>query len=253
MTYGSMPANPRDLFRQYGLPYSPRSIPQLALDVPLVTTLPRDPQDGTEVNLVGSGNIVDRYIYLRRKPGWVRMNDTVNQSVVTTLPSSPSEGDQVIYDTDTAGVRWHLVYDTSDGTTYPWLCIGGSPLFAEVATQETTTSATFTNLATTGPTVTPPLGGDYVVELGCRSHVDTNAGFAGMSYSIGVTAASDNDAAFGNEPAGSNTSPRNMMRRRVKAGLSAAGALTAKYRVNNAANTATFESRWISITPVRVG
>lgn len=254
--YSSTPQNltlndVRNVLRETGLPYTRASIPASAVNTPLVTALPKSVEDRTQVFLM-SGSSVDHYIYLKSLPGWVRLNDTVNQSIVTALPSTADEGDQIVYDTGTSGVRWHLVYDTSDGTTYPWLFIGGPALYAEVTTQQTTQSASFTDLSTTGPTVTLPLAGDFDVEVGCRAHVNTNAGFAGMSYAIGASAATDADAIFHNEPAGDNTSPQNIMRKRRKTGLTAV-ALTSKYRVNNAANTATFEHRWISALPVRVG
>lgn len=248
MIYGSMPTNMRDVFREQGLPSSPRSIPQIALDVPLVTSLPPNPQDGTEVNLVGTGNIVDRYIYLRRVPGWVRMNDTVNQSIVTALPATADEGDQIVYDTGTAGVRWHLVYDTSDGTTYPWLFIGGSPLEAEVTTSESRTNTAYGALATVGPSVTVPLAGDYDVWIGATVTPGSPGVIAKMSYDIGGTGAVDADAVRVHTGATQVSSNRP----RRKTALSASTALVSKY-AETVATGSTWQDRWMRVQPVRVG
>lgn len=249
MTYGSMPQNLRDLFREQGLPYSPRSIPQLALDVPLVTSLPgaAGAQEGMEVNL-RTGSVVDRYIYLRSVPGWVRMNDTVNQSIVTALPTDADEGDQIVYDTGTAGVRWHLVYDTSDGTTYPWLFIGGAPLLTRVTTSETTTSASYAALSTAGPSVTVPLAGDYIV----RIHSNTfNSGVATNyhSYDIGGTGAIDSNGIEGAVPSASYSHPGGA--ENLHTGVAASTAFVSKYKTT--AGTATFRYRTMAVTPVRVG
>ena len=171
----------------------------------------------------------------------------VGQSpVVTSLPTGVPDGFQVIYTADdTNGVEWQLRYDAG---TAAWRFIGGAPLHAEVTTEQTTASTSYAALTTAGPSIAVPLAGTYVIETGCRGHVDTNAGFCGMSYDIGGTAASDNDWVVANEPAGSNTSPKTQMRRRRK--TFTAVTLTAKYRTS--AGTAAFSNRWMSLTPVTV-
>lgn len=248
-TYGSMPTNPRDIFREMGLPYSPRSVPQRAVDVPLVSVLPAaaSAQDGDEVNLY-SGATVDRYIFRRTIPGWVRMNDTVNQSIVTALPATADEGDQIVYDTGTSGVRWHLVYDTSDGTTYPWLFIGGPPLVARVDTDQSTASGTFAALTTAGPSVTVPLAGDYTIRGNSNSY---NSGVATNlhSYDIGATAAVSANAGQAALAAANYSAMLPFENRHT--GVAASTAFVSKYATT--AGTANFRYRWISATPVRVG
>lgn len=229
--------------------YVPRGIPQISVDIPIVANLPLGAEDGSEVNLrVGDGNTIRRMLYLKSVPGWVEIGREAPE-VVTVLPTSPFAGQQVIYDTGTDGVRWHLVYDTSDGTTYPWLVIGGSSLYAEVQTSQTTNSSTYVALTTAGPTVTLPLGGDYTVSLGTQAANDTAGAVAHMSYDIGGTGAVDADGPRStSSTAGADIA---IAYTRRKAGLTAV-ALTSKYK-QTAGGIATFGRRWISAMPVRVG
>jgi len=56
----------------------------------------------------------------------------------TTFPSSPVDGDIHVYPADTTnGVMWHFMYRSAPND---WEFIGGAPLFAEVVTDEATTS-----------------------------------------------------------------------------------------------------------------
>lgn len=159
-------------------------------------------------------------------------------------------GDRCTYLADsTNGVFWELVFD-GEGEM-PWKYIGGSPLFSEVTTQETTTSETFGALATAGPSVTVPLKGDYDVGLGCRILNSTTTGSSLMSYSIGASAAVTADAIDHFPGNGSNLTAHEQRTKR-KTGLAASTALVSKYRRQTAGN-ATFSARWMSVTPVRVG
>jgi len=99
--------------------------------------------------------------------------------IVTTLPVSPSFGDQVTYAADAAnGVYWLLQYDASG--TYPWKFIGGAPLLGYAASVgQQTTTATWQNLS--GPSVTISLAGDYdfAVEAGYNDA-------SGATYLFGI-------------------------------------------------------------------
>lgn len=68
-----------------------------------------------------------------------------------------------------------------------------------VATSQTTTSTTYTDLATAGPAVTLTVGTQMLVTVGCQATNNTASDGALMSYSMsgaGTVAASD-DRAFG--------------------------------------------------------
>jgi hypothetical protein len=254
-TYGSEPNNAlniidqrvREMVRQQGLPYSNGSIPQQAVAIPRVTALPKVAQEGDEVFLLIDGG-ADLYLYLRSIPGWVRVSDTVpSVAPATTFPTDPAEGDTFIYDTGTSGVRWQFVYDTSDGTTYPWLYIGGGHLFNEVTAAGTRTSTTYANPDSggNGPTLTAPLAGDYDVMFGALMYQGTGATTGTMSYSIGASAAVDADKIDQGQTTGVT-----LFRTRRKT-LVAGDVLLAKYK--SSSGTFNFENRTMYLTPVRVG
>jgi len=82
--------------------------------------------------------------------------------IVTTLPVSPSFGDQVVYAADaTNGVYWLLQYDASG--TYPWKFVGGAPLRSSTTAYPAgQNTGSFTDI-NSGATVVAPLAGDYLV------------------------------------------------------------------------------------------
>lgn len=92
-----------------------------------------------------------------------------------TRPSSPNEG-MTIYQTDT---DTYAVYGTA------WCEI--TPKTAKVATLETTTSTSFTDLATAGPAVTVQTSTNALVSFTCDAR-NTTAG-QGVSGSFAVSGA----------------------------------------------------------------
>jgi hypothetical protein len=190
--------------------------------------------------------------FLRGDGSWAAVSTTI--SVGTSLPGSPTNGQQYIYtDSTTAPTyQWLLQYDSSISGSYKWRFIGGFALMAFVDTEQSTTSTSYTDLTTTGPTVTSPLAGTYLVRQGCyayRSTGSTNIN-AYMSYNVGGTGAVDADAARMVAHTGSNTSHATGTMERQKT-VAASTAFTSKYKVD--ANGANFGSRFISILPVLVG
>lgn len=174
----------------------------------------------------------------------------VPASTVTSLPGSPTPGQEVFYVSETTfrGL-WHLKYDDTEDETHKWKYVGGPPLYAEVTTDQSTASGTYAALATAGPSIALPLAGDYMVTTGFLGYNNTaGAWFNKMSYDIGGTAAVDADAV---SVAGDNATAiqDSASRTRRKTGLSAV-TLTAKYRVSG--GTGNFLERWMSVLPVRV-
>lgn len=172
----------------------------------------------------------------------------------TTLPGSPTDGQQaILVDSTTAPTyAWLLQFNAA---LAQWLFIGGSPLYAEVLTQEGTTSAAYTDLATVGPSITLPRAGSYTVEIGCRGIMGSaTSNYAVlMSYAIGGTGAVDADfvcvAGNGGTADGKIAS---VARARTKTGIAAATTLTSKYRVDTAGKNGTYDNRWIRATPIAV-
>lgn len=170
----------------------------------------------------------------------------------SALPTVAYDGMRVSFIADASnGVEWALKYKSAE-PTYKWRFLGGPPLYAEVATNESTASATYAALATPGPSVVVPRSGDYVVDHGYWAQgTGSITGESYMSYDIGGTGAVDADAVIAGVSAGGTLAEASGMRRRVKSGLVAAATLTGKYRVPGAA-TMNFGNRWLSIIPRRV-
>lgn len=160
------------------------------------------------------------------------------------LPKAPYDGQAIQFLADAAnGVIWDLVYQKYDNK---WHYAGGPPLYEEQATSSTTASTTYANLAATvGPTVTVPLAGDYMVEIGCQAGNATAGNVALMSYAIGAAAASDNDLV---RSISSTAAQPTSIARETKKTLAALTALVGKYRVGG--GTGSFAFRWMAVTPV---
>ena len=71
-----------------------------------------------------------------------------------------------------------------------------------------------------------------------------------MSYSVGATAASDNDAAM-STASGASASWSTQLSKRVKIGLAANTVFTAMYK-SPATSAAHFANRSLYVTPIRV-
>lgn len=179
---------------------------------------------------------------------WATIASPVSTAIVSSLPGSPADGDVCYYqnsDMATAGVVWQLRY-RSGGGTYKWEFIGGGPLSATIATSEATTSTSYTNLTTTGPSVTAPLAGDYKLMISVRAS-NNNLDSIYMSYGIAGAGALDVDAI--STFAGSNAT-LNLEYTKVRT-AAASDAFVAKYKT--ASGTSTFLNRTIALLPFHVG
>lgn len=89
--------------------------------------------------------------------------------IVSVLPSSPSDGQEVYYQSTamaTDGVVWHLRYRAAAAGSYKWEYIGGGPQVNSSNVQQSLTiaSASVHQTYTSGPTLTLPLAGDYMIQ-----------------------------------------------------------------------------------------
>jgi hypothetical protein len=151
-------------------------------------------------------------------------------------------------------VIWQLRYRAASSSAYKWEFVGGSALYNEVVAVEAKTGTTYTDLTTVGPQITLPLGGDYDVTIGAGMYATPLNTYPVMSYQVGATAAVDNDE-ITVRAAGVNVPIVNAARTRRKTGLATATALVAKYKVagGTTSPTVTFQERFMSALPVRVG
>lgn len=173
---------------------------------------------------------------------------------VTSLPSSPIDGQEIIYVADaTKGVLWHLKYNLGSASAYKWEFIGGSSLDAFVQTSEATTSTSYVDLATVGPSVTLALAGDYALEYGFGAFAGANQTLdMDGSPRIAATAASDLDLAFISAVGTGSSASGSISTRRVKTAIAASSLVKLQYKLSSA-GTGTFHRRWLKATPIRVG
>lgn len=214
----------------------------------------------------GAG-IIDRYYYANdvvgpggvtgvlyrdaggASPTWTAVNPGT-RVISTALPGSPVTGQEILFqDASVLGPAnrvWPLRYD---GTK--WVPIGAIEIYAEgnVGTTVPLNSTAYTGISGS-PSITVPVAGDYLVEVGARINTGS-AQTALVSYTVGGTAASDNDAArVGTNLAGSLDVTTS--RKRLKTGIAASATLTVSCRGLAAVQNA-FGDMWISAKPVRLG
>lgn len=93
---------------------------------------------------------------------------------------------------------WLIDFIAVNGALIPPSQILGGGLLkesnaAQIATAESTSSTSYTNLSTTGPTLSGLSDGTYLILLGCTMAATLNSWDAYMSISINGAAASDSD------------------------------------------------------------
>ena len=124
----------------------------------------------------------------------------------------------------------------------------GRSATATVATSQTTTSTSFTDLTTAGPAVTVTTGTKAFVIISSYLYNSTDARAATMSFAVSgaTTVAAADEVALEMNMTGVNKPPARMSAGYIITGLTAgSNVFTAKYRVS--ANTGTFQNRNISV------
>jgi hypothetical protein len=179
----------------------------------------------------------------------------VDIPLVTSLPLVPRDSDEVYFLADAdSGVVWHLRYRAdAPSLSYRWEFVGGHALFAETTTSETTTSTSYANLSggATGPSLTLPGAGDYRIAFGCFSTGTTATALQFMSIDLNGAGAADADGIKLQPPNVSYYASGQSMRTIEREADEPGFTLTSKYKTN--AGTATFETRWLAATPIRIG
>ena len=163
----------------------------------------------------------------------------VIQAASGTRPASPVEG-MVIYETDTDAL---VIYNGA-----AWVQL--TPEAANVATSQTTTSTSYTDLATSGPAVTIQTGTKAFVTV--SAHVNNSLqygqGFVSFAVSGATTLAAADDVAFAAATPLANI-PNQASRVSYLSALTAgSNVFTVKYRV--VSGTGTFIYRYIIVEPI---
>jgi len=125
---------------------------------------------------------------------------------------------------------------------------------ATVATDETTTTtSTWLDLATVGPTFTVPSAGDYLVRARSRNlHSGANALMA-IGVAVGASTPANDAFAYGASGAVANREGPHASVETVMPGLTAAAIIRVRYLMGaDVAGTAHWINRQLYVQPVRV-
>lgn len=118
-------------------------------------------------------------------PGGPTIPANYNVPYGTSLPVSPTDGQEaILVDSLTNPTyQWRFRYNAGSTSTYKWEFVGGIPILAGPQGSLTTaTNATWLDL-TSGPTLTVPRAGVYIVEHGCgiQNNGATSGGYTAYS------------------------------------------------------------------------
>jgi hypothetical protein len=178
---------------------------------------------------------------------------TITNDMATTITAS---GDIVVgtgsgtYDNLPIGTTNQVL--TADTTVSPykvkWAAVSASPTNASatVATTQTTTSTSYTDLATAGPAVTITTGTRALVIVGGLNTNGTNTAFAYMDFAIsGATTRSASDTTAMMFRAASGNDDKSYSRANVVTVTAGSNTFTAKYRQSG--GTGVWENRQIIV------
>lgn len=165
----------------------------------------------------------------------------------TELPADPKDGQTYTYIADSsAGIAWRFQYNESSGSAYKWEFVGGAPFVNEKATEESTTATSYVSLS--GPGVTLPLAGDYLVQHGCAmDQVNDDSDVRAGVYNGSTTNLIIEGEGIVYGPGGHRVSAS---RSGIVNVASPSTAIEQRYSVGS--YTGYFRNRWILVQPVRV-
>ncbi len=211
-------------------------------------------------SIVGDNLILEKHDGSTINAGNVRGPIGAKPPFVTSLPSSPTDLDEIYFQTTamaSLGIAWHLKYRQGTGK---WQYLGGAPWVVEGvggtnnSTNEITTSLASTTLTTPGPAITIPVAGVYDVEGSAQ------AGQVGSGSAPGLVIWQTGDAAvnWANAPAlswsGNETDSQQTLILKKRITVSAANnVLELRYVTSNATGGSKFRNRCLRVTPVLLG
>lgn len=176
---------------------------------------------------------------------------------VTSLPSSPVDGQEIYYAADaTNGVIWHLRYRSGSSSSYKWEFVGGPPMFSQdlPATSRSGSATSNTWLGTTSdPAVTVPLAGDYEVFHSARLSVSSGAATLYIGVKIGASEATNPGLLTSSSYESVGSATQTPMAHGVITAVAASTTLTQRYLEVGGSVTLYRDVARMRVTPVRVG
>jgi hypothetical protein len=179
--------------------------------------------------------------------------DTKLGAAGTSLPTSPTDGQEFFYVADDAnGVIWHLRYRAASTSSHKWEWVGGTNLLTPLSGDLSTSSTTPVAL-TGGPSITIPIAGNWRFEWSGRVQI-YDAGQTNMYTGIALNGAilDNNAAAMFVSGANGTYMGGDVTMRHTALDLAAGGVITLvcwAYATHNCR----FGPSWLAAHPVRVG
>lgn len=211
-------------------------------------------RDGVIVDaeVVGNNLILTKFDATTIDAGNVRGPTGAGQpSVVTSLPSSPTDLDEVYYQTAamaTAKVMWRMKYIHA---LTKWIFLGGSPLHVFESTS-TTGLAASSGVGTDfspGVSLTLPTAGEYRTRFGARlGHSANSAEMTVLLAATGLSYATSYQARV-QQPAANTAIAASVAITTQYAGIS--GTLKMQYAAGSSGGFASH--KWIEVEPVTLG
>ena len=170
------------------------------------------------------------------------------------MPVAPFDGQRVVFLADAAkGVVWDLVYRAASPSAYKWEAARGGALVAWVPGPATRgVASAIGDFVVPGPSVVVPRAGDYVVAM--SANVTATGGVAGSLHAIDAWRSTGGGSlvaqASWNAPAANFQMTIGVVAAPCD-GL-AAGDVVRMQGYTQTSILATFDSRSLSVTPVRV-
>lgn len=167
----------------------------------------------------------------------------------TSLPASPISGETyILVDSVTDPTyQWVFRYNTGSANTDKWEFMGGAPATSEVLTGESTSSTSYVDLTTVGPSITVPRAGVYQVSLSAFTFNNDGVASNFSTVKVGGAAAGDGNS-LQHDVSGANKGLTNT--RVLLLTFAASDVAKVQYRVS--AGIGSFLNRNLSIVPIRV-
>lgn len=168
----------------------------------------------------------------------------------TSFPTSPYDGQEFSLIVDsTNGVEWRFKYNAGSASAYKWEFLGGPPLAAGQAGSISTSSTTYVDM-TSGPTLTVPRAGDYIVQVDLFGQCSSfTAAYELRSQAVFSTSGAGSEQVLFVAVAVFNGARAAFTEKRT--GLVAAETVKLQVR-GGATHTSTFNSAFMRLIPVRV-
>jgi hypothetical protein len=125
--------------------------------------------------------------FIRDNINWLKPN------YATTLPASPSDGQQAILVDSTTNPTyiWQFRYNAGSSSAYKWEFVGGAPKVVQNQnTESTTTGGAWVDVTTAGPLFVVPRAGDYYVSFASDIYSSVNQGGCNVGICVALAAPS---------------------------------------------------------------